>query len=47
MEEDVLMTPIGVLMVEHRLIERMVSLMEMELERIGRGKKADLVLIRK
>ena len=45
MEEDILMTPMGFLMVEHRLIERMVNLIEMELERIGQGKKPDLIFI--
>ena len=45
MEEDIIMSPIGVLMVEHRLIERMVTLMEKELEKTGHGKKADLVFI--
>ena len=45
MEEDIIMTPIGVLMVEHRLIDRMVNLLQTELERIGQGKKADLVFI--
>ena len=45
MEEDILMTPMGFLMLEHRLIERMVDLMEMELERIDRGKKVDIIFI--
>jgi hemerythrin-like domain-containing protein len=45
MDEDIIVTPIGVLMVEHRLIERMVDLMQTELERSGQGKKANLVFI--
>lgn len=45
MAEDIIMTPIGVLMVEHRLIERMVDLMQAELERSGQGKMANLVFI--
>jgi hemerythrin-like domain-containing protein len=45
MEEDIIVTPIGVLMVEHRLIERMVDLIQTELERSGQGKKANLVFI--
>ncbi len=45
MEEDIIMTPIGVMMVEHRLIERMVDLLQKELKRIELGKKPDLVFI--
>ena len=45
MKEDIIMSPIGVLMVEHRLIERMVNLMEKELEKTAQGKKADLIFI--
>jgi len=45
MEEDVIMTPIGILMVEHRFIDRMVELMGRELEKIGQGKKPDLIFI--
>jgi hemerythrin-like domain-containing protein len=45
MAEDIIMTPIGILMVEHRLIERMVDLMRAELERDVQGKKVDLILI--
>jgi hemerythrin-like domain-containing protein len=45
MEEDLIMTPIGILMVEHRLIERMVALMQRELERFDQGKKPDLMFI--
>jgi len=45
MEEDIIMTPIGVLMVEHRLIERMVDLLQTHLEKIGQGMKADLIFI--
>ena len=45
MAEDIIMTPIGILMVEHRLIERMVDLMQAELERSGQGKMANLVFI--
>ena len=43
MNEDIIMSPIGVLMVEHRLIERMVDLLEKELEKMGPEKKPDLV----
>jgi hemerythrin-like domain-containing protein len=32
------MTPIGPLMIEHRLIERMIALMEMELQKAEKGK---------
>ncbi len=35
MEEDIIMTPIGVLMAEHRFIKRMVELLQRELEKIG------------
>ena len=45
MEEDIIMTPIGVLMVEHRLIERMVDLMQAELERAVQGKRPNLIFI--
>jgi hemerythrin-like domain-containing protein len=45
MEEDIIMTPVGILMVEHLLIARMVNLMQGELEKIERGKKPDLVFI--
>ena len=45
MEEDILMTPIGVLTVEHLLIGRMVNLIHRELEKVGQGKKADLLFI--
>ncbi len=45
MEEEIIITPAGVLSGEHRLIERMLELMERELEKIGRGKKPDLVFI--
>ncbi len=43
MQEDILTTPIGMLMVEHRLIERMIELLHRELEKIQQGKKIDLV----
>jgi hemerythrin-like domain-containing protein len=43
MNEEIIMSPIGVLMVEHRLIERMVELLQKELGKIGEGKKVDLV----
>ncbi len=43
MNEDIIMSPIGVLMVEHRLIERMVDLLEKELEKMGPEKKPDPV----
>ncbi len=45
MEEDFIMTPIGVLTVEHLLIARMVNLMNGELEKINQGKKPDLLFI--
>ncbi len=45
MDSDIPVTPAGVLGVEHRLIERMLELMQNELEKIGRGKKPDLVFI--
>lgn len=45
MEEDVLMTPIGILMVEHLLIARMMNLMEGKLGGIGSGTKPDMVFI--
>ena len=45
MEADILMTPIGVLMVEHRLIERMVDLIGRKLGKAAEGKKPDLVFI--
>jgi len=37
--------PIGPLMTEHRLIERMIALMEMELERIRKVKRANFEFI--
>jgi hemerythrin-like domain-containing protein len=45
MEEDIIMTPIGVLTVEHLLIARMVNLMEGKLGRIGTETKPDMVFI--
>ncbi len=45
MEDDIIMSPIGVLMVEHRLIERMVNLVQVELAKAGQGKKVDLIFI--
>jgi len=45
MEDEIVMSPIGVLTGEHLLIARMVDLMQRELEKIGRGKKADLIFI--
>jgi hemerythrin-like domain-containing protein len=39
------MKPIGPLMVEHRLIERMITIVKEELGRIDKGKKADPVFI--
>lgn len=39
------MKPIGPLMKEHRTIERMVALLDAELQRIKDGRKADPVLI--
>jgi len=43
MQEDIIMSPVGVLMLEHRLIERMVELLETHVENITPGKKPDLV----
>ncbi len=37
--------PIGPLMVEHRLIERMISVMKREVDRVGRERKPDPVFI--
>jgi hemerythrin-like domain-containing protein len=45
MEEEVLMTPIGVLMVEHVLIARMMNLMEARLGKIGPETRPDMVFI--
>lgn len=46
MEEEIVMNPIGVFMAEHRLIERMVELMNRELGKIRQGGKApDLVFL--
>jgi hemerythrin-like domain-containing protein len=45
MEEDVIMTPIGVLMVEHLLIARMMNLMERKLGGIKPETKPDMVFI--
>src|SRR5512146_3375493 len=39
------MLPIGELMIEHRLIDRMLKLMRIELDRIGAYGKADPELI--
>ncbi len=45
MNEEILMSPVGVLMVEHRLIERMVDLLEREMEKLGPEKKPDPVFL--
>lgn len=45
MEEDIIMSPIGILMVEHRLIDRMIDLMQKELAKGEQGKNPDLVFI--
>ena len=45
MEEDVIMTPVGVLMVEHLLIERMMDLMERKLGGIKPETKPDMVFV--
>ena len=37
--------PIGPLMIEHRLIERMIRLLKQQLEKVGSQKKADPVFI--
>ena len=39
------MMPIGPLMIEHRLIERMIRLLRQQLEKVGGQKKADPVFI--
>jgi hemerythrin-like domain-containing protein len=39
------MKPIGPLMVEHRLIERMIAIVKEEIDKIKEGKKADPVFI--
>ncbi|MGD0234522.1 MAG: hemerythrin domain-containing protein [Syntrophorhabdales bacterium] len=39
------MMPIGPLMIEHRLIERMIRLLKQQLEKVGRQKKPDPVFI--
>jgi hemerythrin-like domain-containing protein len=39
------MLPVGYLMVEHRLIDRMIALMKKELERIKRDRKSDPVFV--
>jgi hemerythrin-like domain-containing protein len=39
------MKPIGPLMVEHRLIERMIAIVKEELVKIDKGKKADPIFI--
>ena len=45
MEADILMNPEGILLVEHRLIERMVDLIGREVGKKGEGKKPDLIFI--
>jgi hemerythrin-like domain-containing protein len=45
MEEDILTTPIGVLMVEHLLIARMMDLMERKMESIGPQTRPDMVFV--
>jgi hemerythrin-like domain-containing protein len=39
------MMPIGPLMIEHRLIERMIRLLKQQLEKVGKQRKADPVFI--
>ena len=39
------MLPIGPLMIEHRLIERMISVMREELQRLEKGKEVDTAFI--
>ncbi len=41
------MMPIGLLMKEHRVIERMIKLMQEELQKIAKLKKADVIFIDK
>jgi len=45
MGNDVITGPSGILMVEHLLIGRMVNLTKAELEKIEKGKKADLIFL--
>ena len=45
MEEKIIMTPIAILTVEHGFIERMVDLIQRELEKFGQRKKVDLIFI--
>lgn len=45
MEEDIIMTPVGILMVEHLLIARMMTLMEKRLEGVRPETKPDMVFI--
>jgi len=45
MEQDVMMSPIGILMVEHGLIKRMVDLFQENLEVVGHGNKLDMVFL--
>ena len=45
MEDDIITSPIGVLMVEHRFIERMVNLVQAEVGKAGQGKKVDVIFI--
>ncbi len=40
------MMPVGPLMIEHRLIERMIALMDKEVQRIGQGLAPDIEFIR-
>ena len=40
------MLPVGPLMIEHRTIERMISLMDKEVQRIGKGLEPDTEFIR-
>jgi len=44
-KEDLEMLPIGPLMIEHRLIERMIAVMKSELQRLEEERKANPVLI--
>ncbi|MHB8781706.1 MAG: hemerythrin domain-containing protein [Candidatus Geothermincolia bacterium] len=39
------MKPIGPLMIEHRLIERLIALLAVELKAVDRGKEPDTILI--
>jgi hemerythrin-like domain-containing protein len=45
--EDIKMMSIGPMMIEHRLIERMIEAMKVEIDRIGRAGEVDPVFVEK